>query len=191
MINNSFALASTPRSEEQPNLVLFSGPPGVGKSSLSYQLSRRTGWALLPVDCLDRTLESVGLTGHPPTTAYHLMLALAEVNLRNGVSVILDAVFPKEEFRAHALEMTERWNANLFPVVCQCSDRELWRARVENRGLVVAGWTPVDWEGAQNVSSYYEKWITPHLLIDAAESFEKNLSRVVDYVASSADRGSE
>ncbi len=163
------------------SLVLFSGPPGVGKSSLSAQLSRRTGWALLPIDRLDRTLESVGLTGFPPTAAYHLMLDLAEDNLRNNVSIILDAVFPKEEFRTLALKMSQRWNAKLFPVVCQCSDRDLWRTRVENRGSVVAGWTPADWGEAQNVSSYYEEWSMPHLLIDTAESFEKNLSRVVEY----------
>ncbi|MGH2347704.1 MAG: AAA family ATPase [Chloroflexota bacterium] len=82
--------------------MLFSGPPGVGKSTLSYALSRRTGWAVIAKDGLDRTLELDTVGPVSPITAYRLMLGITELNLRNGTSLILDAVFGKQDFREQA-----------------------------------------------------------------------------------------
>lgn len=163
-------------------LVLFSGPPGVGKSSLSYALSRRTGWAVVAKDGIDRTAETCAGSLWQPIWAYHLMLGIADLNLRNGVSLILDAVFPKQAFRLQAMEIAAQHNARFLAIVCQCSDRRLWRSRVEQRPEVVPGWTPANWEEAQRVATYYEEWHGPHLSLDAAGAFDENLARVLRYV---------
>jgi hypothetical protein len=69
-------------------LVLFSGPSGLRKSMLRYALSRDTAWAVIARDGLDRTLEVEEHGPWSPITAYHLMLAIADLNLRNGASTI-------------------------------------------------------------------------------------------------------
>ena len=50
-----------------PLLVLFSGPPGTGKSSLSYFLARERAWPILSKDQFDRVLEqsAARATPHP------------------------------------------------------------------------------------------------------------------------------
>jgi len=72
----------------------------VGKSTLSYALARRTGWAVVAKDGIDRTCERLDLAAWPPIAAYQIMLDLADLNLRHGVSLILDAVFAKSDFQA-------------------------------------------------------------------------------------------
>jgi predicted kinase len=165
-----------------PRLVLFSGPPGVGKSALSYALSRQTGWAVIAKDGLDRTLKTLEAGAWSPSTAYQLMLDVAELNVRNGVSVILDAVFPRGGFRQQAVDIAARPDAQFRAVVCYCSDPDLWRRRIEARPEMVPGWTPADWVEARRVAANYEAWTSPHLLLDAVDPFESNLDRLLRYV---------
>jgi predicted kinase len=149
---------------------------------LSYRLARETGWAVLSKDQLDRTLQGLAIADCPPITAYHLMLDLAELNVRNGASVILDAVFPKAEFRIRAQCITEVCAARFCAVVCGCSDEVLWRERVEAREEMVAGWRPADWEEVKRVRAYYEPWTAPHLRLDASADFDVTFDRLLSYV---------
>ena len=165
-----------------PRLILFSGPPGVGKSTLSYALSRRTGWAVMAKDGLDRTLETLDAGGWSPITAYQLMLDVADLNLRNKVSVILDAVFTRGGFRRQAMDIAAQHDAQFRAVICHCSDPDLWRRRIEARPEMVPGWTPADWAEARRVAANYEAWTSPHLLLDAVDPFESNLDRLLRYV---------
>lgn len=165
-----------------PRLVLFSGPPGVGKSSLSYRLARQTGWSIFPKDQFDRSLQRLNLGNYPRFTAYEMMFDLVELNLRNRVSVILDAVFPIENFRYQAKDLTEQCGAEFFAIVCYCSDHALWRKRLENRPEMVRGWIPAGWGEALQVESYYQAWTLPHLYLDAVHPFDHNFKTLLDYV---------
>ena len=164
-------------------LVLFSGPPGVGNRPQFS--SRAPHWlgGRLAKDGLDRTLETCSVAFGSTLTGYRLMLDLADLNLRHGASLILDAVFTQAGFRQEAQDIAARHNALFRAVVCHCSDQELWRRRVENRPVMVAGWTPADWAEACRVAQNYELWTSPHLLIDAIDPLETTIKRVVRYVS--------
>jgi len=157
-----------------PRLVLFSGPPGMGKSALSYRLSRETGWAVLSKDGVDQGLKVCPAC--PPVAGYDVMFSLAALNLGNGASVILDAVFGLPDFRRRAIDLAARYGARFHAIACFCSDHELWRRRVESRPEAVRGWTPADWAEAERVAGYYQPWTSPHLTLDAAWPFEHNVA---------------
>ncbi len=162
--------------QRAPHLVLFSGPPGVGKSTLSYALAGRTGWAVVAKDGIDRTCERLDVTAWPPIAAYQIMLDLAALNLSHGVSLILDAVFPKNDFRQQAIAIAAQHQAHFHAIVCHCSNPALWQCRVTERPAMVPGWTPADWNEARRVATSYDAWIGPHLLLDAAHPLEHNLA---------------
>src|SRR4051794_36422368 len=86
-------------------LILFSGPPGVGKSSLSYKLARDTGIAILTKDQIERTLINSKLASDTGRLAYDLLFETAEFNLQRGASVILDAVFGTNNIRSRLLKI--------------------------------------------------------------------------------------
>ncbi len=181
-LSDPSSLIPHPSSFLAPSLVVFSGPPGVGKSSLSYRLAQTTGWALIARDQFDRTFQRLELTAHPPITSYELMFDLAALNLKNRVSVILDAVFPINQFRHRAANIAEKHGARLLPVVCQCSDRRLWQQRVETRPEMIEGWKSVEWDEVRRVADYYEPWLGLHLALDAVESFDHNFELVLDFI---------
>lgn len=161
-------------------LVIFSGPPGVGKSTSSYRLAQKTSWALLTRDQIDRSLEHVGIVNKD--AGLEILLGLTKINVQNNVSVILDWTFSKREARKHLKQIVEATNTRVYVIVCICSDFDLWKKRIETRPEVVEGWTPADWKEAQRVHGFYEKWEEPHLILDSINPFEDNFRKLLEYI---------
>lgn len=163
-------------------LILFSGPPGVGKSSLCYRLARETGTALLTKDQIERTLRDSKLASETGKLAYDLLIQTAEFNLRHGASVILDAVFGTNNIRSLMMKIAGESDALFYGIDCVCSDEQVWQQRVETRPEMVPGWNPAGWAEVQRVRGYYEEWSYPHLTLDAMNPFEENYQALLNYL---------
>ncbi len=161
-------------------IVIFSGPPGVGKSTLSYRLAQQTGWALITKDAIDRGLERIDtLNGK---AGYEVFFELSKLNLQNNVSIILDAVFTTESLREQISGIASKTHAEIYFIVCKCSEEKVWEERIKSRSEMVEGWTPADWQEVQKVKGIYEEWSYPHLLLDSVEPIEENLQKLYKYV---------
>lgn len=164
------------------SLVVFSGLPGTGKSTLSSRLAKEKGWALISKDQIDRSLEREKVVA--PVASYHVMLGLAKLNLVHGVSVVLDAAFSRGGYRQEAFEIAEQAGADFKAIYSICSDKELLKKRVESRPEMVEGWTPADWKEVERVDSYFEDWILPHLQLDCVNPIEENYKNLLSYIDS-------
>lgn len=165
-------------------LILFSGPPGVGKSSLSYKLARDTGIAILTKDQIERTLKDSKLANETGKLAYDLLFEIAEFNLQHGASIILDAVFGTNNIRSLMLKIAKDSNARFFGIDCTCSDVSAWQSRIETRPEMVPGWNPAGWTEVQRVRGYYEEWLFPHLTLDNMDPLEDNYHSLLKYLES-------
>jgi predicted kinase len=148
-------------------LAVFAGLPGVGKSTLAAQVGAALPAAVLAVDAVDFTLASYGVTEpRPGYAAYGVVAALADVQLRIGHHVIIDAVNPVQAARDLWTDLAERRDVPLRVVEVVCGDEVEHRRRVEARYAArdhdgVPGWVRVLERQAE-----YEPYTGPRLVVD-------------------------
>jgi predicted kinase len=81
-------------------LIIFAGPPCSGKSTLAAELARLTGMPHLSMDATrERIMPDAAHTREDRRVAYRAMHLAAELLLRAGAGVILDAPYGHPEDR--------------------------------------------------------------------------------------------
>jgi predicted kinase len=165
----------------RPTLVLFSGLPGTGKSTLAERLAREFHWPLLGIEDLAACLPAE-LERNTPAfwdQAIAALLLLSEAQLKLGVSVIADSIFVNLD-RVHAQAIARQSGARFLVVHTFVSDEAVWEKRVTARfqssdpGAGVASW-----EQVQAQRRGYRPWEAgTALLVDAICPLDENYAAV-------------
>jgi predicted kinase len=128
-------------------LIVFSGLPGTGKTTIASELARRINAVYLRIDVIEQALRDANvLTSDVGASGYGVANALALSNLRLGQTVIADCVNPVRESREawHAVAATA--GAELLDIEVVCSDLREHRRRVESRTGDISGLVPPTWQ---------------------------------------------
>jgi predicted kinase len=145
-------------------LVVLSGLPGVGKTTIARRLSRATGAVHLRIDSIEQILRAAGWDVQGE--GYGVAHLVAEDNLRIGRIVVADCVNPWPLTRREWAAVAARTGVPSLDVEIVCPDVAVHRQRVESRvadidGHALPGWTDV-------LQRDYQPWTTDRLVVDTA-----------------------
>ncbi len=147
-------------------LIVFSGLPGVGKTSIARELAQTIGAVHLRIDSIEQALRRTG--SRVEGEGYDIAYAIADDNLRVGRTVIADCVNPWPLTRNAWRSIAERTSVASLEVEIVCSDAVEHRRRVESRKPENAGHALPSWQDV--VERDYHAWDRDRLVVDTAAS---------------------
>ncbi len=150
-----------------PKLIVFGGRPGVGKTTLAQAVARTLQAAYLRIDVIEQALRDSGvLTGEVGPAGYLVAYALAESQMRLGISVVADSVNPLTITRVAWRRAGASAGAGILEIEVVCSDEAAHRQRLQTRVPDIAGLPRPDWGNV--MARDYEPWDGGRLIIDTA-----------------------
>jgi predicted kinase len=167
-------------------LIIFSGLPGTGKSTLAEAVGKTLRIPVFAKDWLEATLlrsylkptradKSLGFAG------YELLTILAQRQLMLGQSVILDSVAASQTIRSTWVQLAEQYHSSCRVIECICSDESLHQARLKERKRNIPGWHELEWSEVERVRGYYLPWEGERLVLDTIHSFNENFLKAKTY----------
>jgi predicted kinase len=165
-------------------LIVLSGLPGSGKSTVAEGLSRALSIPVFSIDPIEAAMWRGGLSkDQTGIAAYDVAIALADEHLRLGHSVIIDAVNPVEAPRAAWRSLAAKYRAEMKIIECVCADEAVHRQRIEARVRDIAGMPEVTWDRVQRRRAEYEAWTDARLTLDtSAKSADQLIAEALKYL---------
>lgn len=170
--------------QRRPCLVLFSGLPGTGKTTLAEYAADVTGYPLFTKDLLEATLwrSGIGTDQNSGWAGYELIFTITEEMLRQRQSIIIDTVAAYEPLRRRWFDLADRHQATIRVVECICSDEATHRARLERRVRNIPGWYEVTWEFVERQRQRFDPWTTDRLILDALDPLAENEQKLLAFM---------
>jgi len=146
-------------------LIVFSGLPGSGKTTIARALASHLRATYLRIDNIEQALRNGGLA-EVGKAGYDIANALARSNLALGNRVVADCVNPVAESRQAWQGIAEAEQSPLLNIEVVCTDIAEHRRRVENREADVPGLRPPSWQSV--LDHDYQAWSDERLTLDSS-----------------------
>ncbi len=165
----------------QTTLVIFSGLPGTGKSTLADKLAYKLRWPLLRIDdVIGEVPDNSGIEFWD--SKVKILLGLVETQLELGLDVIVDSVFMNMD-RHHAQELALKYQVRFLPIYVFVSDENIWEERVTARYNELNNKDVATWEQVLHQREHFREWEgQTALFIDSINPLDQNFANVLDFI---------
>jgi predicted kinase len=176
----------------RPVLLLITGLPGTGKSTLAERVAPTLGapvlgwdWtmaALTPFDGVQSAIAEMDRFGHR-CVGWSLMWQTAGAQLRRGMSVVLDGVARDHEI-AGTRVVAQAHDADALVVLTTCDDETEHRSRIEGRDRAIPGWHELTWDEVRRTQARWQPPRDVDLVVDTHDDLDHALDLTTTLVAS-------
>lgn len=167
-------------------LVVLSGLPGVGKTTIARRLAAAMGALHLRIDTIEQALRNAG--SKVEGEGYEVAYAVAEDNLRLGHLVVVDCVNPWPLTRGAWRAVADRAGVRAVDIEVVCSDVGEHRRRVQSRCADLPGHSLPTW--TEVVERDYRPWTGERIVIDTAVfDVEESVRRILSVTATADNPG--
>lgn len=149
-----------------PLLIIFSGLPRTGKTSIAKRLAQKYGATYFRLDTIEQTLRDV-CSYNVQGEGYRITHRIVEDNLKLRNHVVVDCCNPWKLTRNEWEDVGKKCNSVSINIEVVCSDEEEHKKRVEKRSNAIAGLILPTWEEVLNRE--YDPWDKPHIRVDSAK----------------------
>lgn len=148
-------------------LVILSGLPGSGKTTIARELVRQLSAVYVRIDSVEQAIRDSGIDDRTMYDAgYRVGYRIAEDNLLSGSTVVADSVNPIRASRDAWRDAARRAKSRFLEIEIVCSDVKEHRRRIESRLPDIPGAKLPTWPDVTSLA--YEPWSQGRLVIDTA-----------------------
>lgn len=168
-------------------VVIFTGLPGTGKSTLAEQVARTVkapafagDWLMGALKPAHSALANLDRSDYVAAW-FGLLRTLVTRQLMLGQSAVVDDIVSGSQLEQWR-ETAERFAARLILIECVCSDETVHRERVERRVRGIPGWHEIGWDHVERMAAEARPLSADRLIVDAMKPIDDNLRRVLSYI---------
>lgn len=180
-----FSSYDMPKGGGDATLVVVSGLPGVGKSTLADAIGTQLKMPVFAFDWVLGALTPFGGRQLPNLmdVGYELLTTLGMRQLVLGQSAILDGPVEDPGTRTRWRSLAAHAGARFRAIVCVCPDQRVHRERLEGRRRGIPGWHDAgNWSNVVERLSKFPAWEDDALVIDTTRPHEENLEAACRHI---------
>lgn len=167
---------------QKPILVIGAGLPGIGRSTRLKLLAKKNGAEILDSDIIRRKIKKTNYDEKSKLFVYQKMIKMAEIFLKQGQSVILDATFSKEKYRELIRGLVKKMNIRHYFLEFFCSDK-VAKQRFKERAKEKNPVSQANWQIYQKIKKEFEPINEKnHLKINAAKLPVENVKKILEKI---------
>lgn len=168
-------------------IILFRGLPGVGKSFIANETAKILKIAIVRKDDIYDCIHSeISTQENRNEICYNIIYKIIETNLLSNTDLIIDCPFKDHrELKKLSLFINER-NGQLKPILCNCSDPDLWEERFNARTINPNPNNLItDFNELKNTYPNLElEKYDDELVVDTSIGLDENILHIINYTVS-------